>query len=578
MMQDNIAEGFGQLVKGKFSLGWKAILNILSFVVAISVYLSAINTIDPNSNLWRSITRLFKTPQYQFFSGGEQGVYYAVASSIEAAAKNGDMSFSIDNVGTSGGSENAIKVLTNSNSFGLVQEESIKTDDFIRQELNYISPLYLERMHILLRRDNSANVQVSYDDPPVLTANTDQDVLKLFANARISTGPVGSGSIVISSYILGEIDNQIKEKGITENQEVLNLSMGEGLKNIRTEYAGPDQIDILFNIAGSPVKEIKNILQDDQYMLVGIDPSFVSVLNSKNNLNLRLTDFKDAKDGSKGGIYKNSEKVSALGSYAWLISSKDVPNNDILQVLNLMEANASTIARKLGVEDPDNRHSPLTEMKFHDLYKLKHDRENIGMLKSIFIFLSSLIISIVFVFSFLQYVLSFRKQSYYFHKIVSIINSSFPVNTELYNNNFAVGEVPEDVDLPFKRPIVLERQEEIIDNVVIGIQSILLLNNEINHDFQNGTLTNNSFTFLILKVEDTRLKLQKHLARRLNEIIERGQQFKSERILDDLRIYFTAGYLLDDDYERLKAAVNGHNLPPLLTASNRTDNAHYEEN
>lgn len=568
MMQDNIAEGFGQLVKGKFILGWKTVLYTLSFVVAISVYLSVINTIDPNSNIWRTVSRFFKTPQYQFFSGGEQGVYHAVVSAIETGAKNGDMSFSIDNVSTSGGSENAIKVLTNSNSFGLVQEESIKADDFIREELNYITPLYLERMHILLRRDSSAEVNFSYNHPPVLTANTDKDVLNLFANAKISTGPVGSGSIVISSYILGEIDSQIKEKNIEENQEVFNLSMGDGLKNIRAEYEGNDKIDILFNIAGAPVKEIKNLLNDSRYMLVGVDPSFVSVLNTKNKLNLRLADFKDAKDDSKGGIYRDSHKVSALGSYAWLISSKDVPNKDILQVLDLMESSAPAIARKLGVEDPDNRHSPLTEMKFHDLYKLKYDRENIGMLKSVFIFLSSLVVSVVFVFSFLQYVLSFRKQSQYFHKIVSIINSSFPVNTELYNNKFAVGEVPEDVDLPFKRPVVLEKQEEIIDSVVIGVQSILLLTDEINNDFQNGTLTNNSFTFLMTKIEDTRLKLQKHLARRLNEVIERGQRFKDDKILDDLRIYFTAGYLLDDDYARLKAAVKGYVIPPLLPAAN----------
>ena len=302
-----------------------------------------------------------------------------------------------------------------------------------------------------------------------------------------------------------------------------------------------------------------------------MDPSFVSVLNSKNNLNLRLTDFKYSENGVSKGIYNNSENVSALGSYAWLIASKDIPNNDILEVLRLMKDNANTIAENLGVETPTIQHSPLKEMNFYDLYKIRYDRENISMWKSILIFLSSLIVSVVFVFSFLQYILSFRIQSSYFHKIVSIINTSFPVNTKLYDTDFAVGQVPEDVDLPFKRPVVLEKQEEIVDRIVIGIQRILILTNEINDDFQKGTLTNNSFTFLMTKIEDTRLKLQKHLARRLNEIIERGSRYKNDRILDDLRIYFTAGYLLDEDYSRLKAAVKGYILPPLLPASTVSD-------
>ena len=229
MMQDNIAEGFTQLVKGRFSLGWRTVLYVLSFSVAIGVYLSIINSIDPNSNIWRTITRVFNSPTYDFYSGGEKGVYYTIVSTIQSNLKSEDVSFDLVNRITSGGSENAIKVLTNSGSFGLVQEETIKDDDFIRNELNYITPLYIERMHIVLRTDGEFSEKFR-KDPPVLTANTDPEVLKMFANSIISTGPVGSGSIVISSYILGEIDNQIKEKGIEENQKVLNLSMGDFLE------------------------------------------------------------------------------------------------------------------------------------------------------------------------------------------------------------------------------------------------------------------------------------------------------------------------------------------------------------
>ena len=390
----------------------------------------------------------------------------------------------------------------------------------------------------------------------MLSSNTDKAVLELFANSKISTGPVGSGSIVIASYILSELNQQIKDKGINEKQKIYNLSMKDGLNNIRNEYKGEDKIDVFFSIAGSPIKDLKSLLEDENFMLISVDPSFVSELNKKNGLNLRLTDFKSRQGkGSGKGIYNNSSNVSALGSYAWLISSKDIPNKDILDVLKLMKDHSDLIANNLGVENISIQHSPLKEMNFYDLYKTKYDRGSISEWKTILIFLSTFFVSFVSVFSFLLYVLSFRKQSKYFHRIVDVINASFPANTELDSNEYIVGNVPVDIDLPFQRPRVLDKQTKIIDQVIIGIQQILILTKSINDDFQSGSLTNNNYTFLMNKIEYTRNKLQRHLGRRLNEIIERDMTFKNVNILDDLRIYYTAGYLLHEDYKDLKKLI-----------------------
>ncbi|MCP9235862.1 hypothetical protein [Lewinella sp. JB7] len=552
-LNKNIFEGFGQLLKGKLNLSWKLVLYFISIVVSVGIYVTIINTIDPNSNVVLSVKRLFRTPNYNFFSGGEKGVYFTIVSTLKSGIEREGATFNITNRITSGGSENAIKVLTTPNSFGLVQEETVNKDDFVRQQLNYITPLYVERMHIVLRVDERVrrSGNFTYINPPVLSSNTADDVLDLFANARISTGPVGSGSIVIASYILAELNNQIREKGIIENQQVLNLSMKDGLSNIREEYNEPDKIDILFTIAGAPIRDLKTMLTDEQYMLVSIDPSFVSTLNAKNGINLRLTDFKYSQDGISRGIYHNSSGVSALGSYAWLISSKGVPSRDILTVLKHLEKNTVNVAENLGVENPTIEHSPLKEMNFYELYKIKHDRVNISEWKAILIFASTFIVSLVIVFSFLLYILSYRKQSKYFHDIVKVINASFPANTELENNNYPVGLKPEHIDLPFRRPRVMDDQNGIIDKIIVGLQQILLLTDEINEDFQSGALTNTSFTFLMTKIEDTRSKLQQHLGRRLNEVIERDNGFKGRAILDDLRIYYTAGYLQDEDYRML---------------------------
>ncbi|MEM6718161.1 MAG: hypothetical protein AAF611_02495 [Bacteroidota bacterium] len=557
-MQQNIIDGLGQIVKGKIGLTWKSFLLIISLIVSIGLYLIIINTVEPNSNILRSMRRIVQTPNYKFFSGGEKGVYYTIVSTIQSGIRDENLSFEIENKQTSGGSENAIEVLTTPGSFGLVQEETIKKEDFIRDELNYIAPLYIERMHIILRIDknNKYAKLFSYENPPVLSSNTDDAVLELFANSKISTGPVGSGSIVIASYILSELNQQIKDKNIDETQEIYNLTTKEGLYTIQQAYEGENKIDILFTIAGAPIKDVKALLQDDNFMLISVDPSFVSELNIKNDLNLRLTDFKSAEDEAFGkGIYKNSANVSALGSYAWLISSKDIPNKDILDVLRLMKEYSDIIATNLGVENTNSQHSPLKEMNFYDLYKTKYDRGSLSEWRTILIFFSTFIISFVSVFSFLLYILSFRKQSKYFHKIVDVINAYFPANTELDSNEYIVGNVPEDIDLPFQRPRVLDKQTKIIDQIIIGIQQILLLTKSINDDFQGGSLTNSNYTFLMNKIEDTRNKLRKHLGRRLNEIIERDTTYKNVNILDDLRIYYTAGYLLHEDYKDLKTLI-----------------------
>lgn len=283
-------------------------------------------------------------------------------------------------------------------------------------------------------------------------------------------------------------------------------------------------------------------------MLVSVDPSFVSQLNLKNGLNLRLTDFKHNRDGLSKGVYPNSENVAAIGSYAWLISSRDVPGSDILDILEELKGSSQNIAKNLGIENPSVEQSPLREMNFLALYEGKYNRSNVNEWRSVLIFLSTLSVSSLAIFSFLMYVFSFRKQSFYFREIVSIRNSAFPTNTELRNIKYPVGERPKDIDLDYLRPLVLDDQNEVIDNIVTGIKNILSLSIEINHDFETGGLTNNSYSFLVANVEETTSALQEHLGRRMNEVIERDEQLRSSAIVDDLRVYYTAGYLLKDDY------------------------------
>jgi TRAP-type uncharacterized transport system substrate-binding protein len=257
-----------------------------------------------------------------------------------------------------------------------VQEETVSKGDFIRNQIDFIAPLYLERIHILFRISPRYKRIFSKNNPPVLTSNSDPRVLSLFANAKISTGPVGSGTRVIASYIMSEINAQIRQSGINENQQVFNLSMAEGLEKISKDYKGDDQIEIFFTMAGAPLKDVKDLLGQEGYTLVSIGPSLVTQINRDYEVNLRMTDFKHSKYGSASGIYYDGSKnVSTLGSYAWLISSKNIPSGDILEVLKIAQDKRNDIAHNLGVENVTNDHSPMAEIKFYDLYKSKFDEK-----------------------------------------------------------------------------------------------------------------------------------------------------------------------------------------------------------
>ncbi len=549
-MKNDLWDQFRHLISFKRAhFRWRTFALFVGVAVSTAIYSYIINSVDNSNNFIFQIGRYLEAPKYNFFSGGEKGVYYQIASALETETEKGNYRFSVDNNKSSGGSENAIKVLTTPKSFGFVQEETVRKGDFIREELNFISPMYLERMHIIYRFKKGDQYGFSKENPPHLTSNSEKSVLELFANSKISTGPVGSGTRVIASYIMSEINSQIINNGIENDQEIVNLSMSEGLTRINEEYNENDNIDILFTIAGSPLKDVRSLLSKDEYTLISIDPSLVTQINKNYELNLRLTDFKFSQDGlNKGIYYTNSQNISTLGSYAWLISSKDIPSSDILKILKIIKDNKDVIGQNLGIQNTFSDHSQLDEIQFYELYKSKYERTNLGFWRSLLILVGTFSISTVLVFSFISFIVSYRKQSAYFHDIIRVIENNFPVNTTLDKESYEIDS-----------PVIHKSQVEIINKVVNGIQLLMHLNIEINQDFQSGGITNNNFTFLVNNIELTMLKLQKHLAKRVDEIVERGTFETTFENLDRIRKYYVSGYLLERDYLRIKSNISGKN-------------------
>ena len=554
-MNSDFWEQFRHMLSKKRSghpFRWRWVALVIGVLSSVGVYTYVINSVDPSNNFISGIIRYFKVPMYTFYSGGETGVYHQIANAAQSESGKGKTRFSIINKNSSGGAENAIKVLTTPRSFGLIQEEAVKKGGFVSKEIDFIAPLYLERTHIILKLPSSYNGNFSKKNPPRLSLFSDEEVLKLFAESNISIGPVGSGTRVIASYIISAVNEQIeakKEKGElrldkNKEQKIFNLSMLEGMERIKEEYPGDDKIDILFNIVGAPLKDIKDLLEKDNYMLISIDPSLVTQINKEYKLSLRLTDFKNSKAGGGGIYYPESKNISTVGSYAWLISSKDIPSSDILKVLGMIGDNKGEIAKNLKIELNSTTHFQLDEIDFYDFYKSQHERTNLGFWRSLLLFIGSFSVSTLLVFSFINFVVSLRKQSAYFQKII-IIQKNFPNNTDLNSD-----------DYDYKTPKISRNQTEIIDRIILGIQGLMSLNREINQDFESGGITNNSFKFLVQNIEQTKVKFQKHLSRRITEVLESKHGNITQFMhIPYLRNFYTAGYLLEADFFRIKEAL-----------------------
>ena len=121
-----------------------------------------------------------------------------------------DSSIAVVNEESSGGLANATYVMTTPNSFGLVQEDTLPKDDFIRDSIRYVTPLYLERLHIIYdHREYVAWYQKKFGssgEPPSPSLGADANMHKavkaFFQQAKVSTGPVGSASRIFASYLL----------------------------------------------------------------------------------------------------------------------------------------------------------------------------------------------------------------------------------------------------------------------------------------------------------------------------------------------------------------------------------------
>ncbi len=485
------------------------ILLIVALIIAIIAYYYTVEFYDPNKNFLSQIWRGIVQESYVFYSGSEGGFYIQIGELLEEVTEKG-AGIKVNNKKTSGGFENAINIMNSSSAFGLLQEDTIHEKDFIRNHIRYIAPLYLERMHILYLRKKFKNML------PVLS-QANEKLKVAFSDAVVSTGPQGSGSKIFASYLLSQCQINLKTE--------LALGFKDALDKLID-----GKIDVVFCIAGAPLFVVTELLEEhsDKIGLISIAPELFQNMNKNYGLKLRPETFKE--------IYPGGEKVSTIGSYAFLIASKDVPNSAILELITILDDSKEKMKGYSQVSS-----FPLDQFDFRAAFEQEYDSFFMELLANIFLFIVSVSVATAGALVFLVRVSSGYKQSKYFRAIVQVYKSCLPENTELNEHH-----------KPFPRPIIWEKQDEIITKLIRGISELLILLTSIRTDFEIGGITISHYNHLLESAYSIKDIFKRNLAQRINEVIETKSSDISSELLRHLN---TAGYLTRENYQNLIATL-----------------------
>ncbi|WDT85095.1 hypothetical protein [Alteromonas sp. 009811495] len=458
---------------------------------------------------------------FDFYSGSGGGLYVHIGKVLSEKTKAESWnSYEIVNKDTAGGSSNAINVLMTPRSFGLVQEETITENDFIREQLHYISPLYLERMHIVFRKDYPGQ-KLSLDK------SLNKETKEYFKKARINTGPVGSGTRVLASYVINEIDFSGDKDSDDNRDKIFNLDSSVAFPLLDSPKP---QMEIVFLVTGAPNKTVADFLEkknsDGSYKfgLVSISPAFVAEINKKYSLNLRMSDFKGkpTDGGAPSIIYKTAKSVSTIGTYAFLISSKDISSYEHSKIINLLndEETKNSIKKKAEIDGAGFEHFPLDEIGYGVKFKEGYIKKVILFLQSLVGFISTVSISTILFFKLFVKYMSTHIQHKYIDKIAVLQKRLKEKN--VYKDDVIASE--------YLKSVISDSYE---------------LEDRLLEEAEHGVLSADDLGSILMSLDRIKTRARKMLSK---AFLRSENEIPSKECLKELYI---EGYLLENHYYQL---------------------------
>ena len=495
----------------------KNILLYISIIFSVGLYHYFVDYYYPEENIFQHISRI--KPKYTIYSGKEPGVYIKIGDCLDKDIYNESEKFIIKNVHTNGAFENAYKTMNSMRAFGLIQEATIAKDDYIKERIRYISPLYLERMHVFYNKKLFKNSIAKENSLQSLIIGTSKSVQSFFNNTTVSTGPVGSGTNIFASYI-------IAQAGYTP-QSILHEHTDLAIEKLKNNELG-----VVFSSVGAPIQEyidLLNLSNGEKIGLFSISPSLVTDINKTYNINLRHADFKEK--------YSNHEDVTTLGSLTYLIASNDVPPKVINRFLKKLEK----IRDQLNVNNSkfEHKHSinPLYEFDFIASYNKQRKSDFANIIRDILLFIVSVIISSFGLFWIFLWIISSKKTAKHFSELNYIIANYFPKSKGIEIGNYKVAV-----------PIVDNSYIKIINDLAEGIHKTRVLTYTVREDYDTGGITDFHYNYINESLKDAISESKSMLAKNL----EVSFLFSSDSISKDvIEKYYIGGYITKEVFEKI---------------------------
>jgi TRAP-type uncharacterized transport system substrate-binding protein len=493
---------------------------VIAVTVAVAVFQYVVHVYDPNldpvGQIWRGVAK----ENYKFFTGGEGGFYIRMGRALDDLTSRGQTPIQIQNQPTSGGKQNVQEVVTTPRSFGLVQEDTLQNIGFMSEQVRQVSPLYIERLHILYDRSDVVSSE-SDSRPIVLNRKKDKRFVDLLHEQPVSLGPVGSGSRVVAAYLLDHLQ--------IEAPNDVGASFGKGLEMLKN-----DELSVIFTIAGAPLPGIVDMLEvldedgQPRYGLISVDPAIVPGMNKEYGLQLRSVVF--------GDRYPGQGNVTGIGSWCFLIASQDVPDTAILDFLGLLREASDDLRQDIGVHSGGE--FQLSEFSYYESFADRHASHFMATLKALFVFFVTTVFTSAVILVFLSWAISGIRKARLLRQMTLIYRQHLPENMTL---DWRRGPLP--------TPVIFPNQSAILANLVEGTSQLIVLTGDVRAAYDRGEITMSHHDHLLASIQDLRQVFRLHLARRLNEFLGGGGNLGRVR----LRNYYTAGYLVQKDYLDLAA-------------------------
>ncbi|MFN7118149.1 MAG: hypothetical protein ACK4TA_15220 [Saprospiraceae bacterium] len=271
-------------------------------------------------------------------------------------------------------------------------------------------------------------------------------------------------------------------------------------------------------------------------------------------------------------IINNSDtiRVSSLSSYAYLVASKTTSLRNISFFINKLNK-VGAIERQIVKKEDILPFKAIFDENYHSI--------RFSSFRSLLIFITAVVVATIPVFLFLIWAISGINYWKYLREIHqnivlgAIPNNVLPVKTKKNKFNLRLRKFDSDERIQFKerihfnmdpgnlkKPLIRKDQLFIINSILSGLSYIVETRENLSRDLSIGKFIEQHYNFLNERLDAHMQKLRKSLAIRLSEVIENKYEFwknlgNEKTHLEYLRLYFTADYLVKEDYEWLCSLV-----------------------